>query len=425
VKVARTKTTYIVQKKVQGKVIKVKVGNLEDYNLTGERVREELTNGKIVERIGARARAQELVQEIIEHGKNPNTIAREKELEEITLGKCLDEYFDFLTTRSEPATDNTIKSFKKNRRKFADWEKTKVRELKADMILKRFDALAAKTRATAEQVFRMVSTCINHVIVNELDAANSEGRDPLLSYNPFKTLSVNKKYRSREKLEKDYTLKGFRKPLSIRETLGPFLQALWHKRKENPVGGDYWLTCFLLGTRKSEAAELRWRESLSDTEALQNSWVCLKSRRVFFYETKNHSDLLLPIPDGLFEILKQRLDMVEDIHSLRGKWVFPARSKYSKHGHYTDGRVLLQYICKDAKINTIAPHDARRTFGNVADELTSESMVKRLLNHRKRSDAIIGYTEAEWLRTKEVQQKIECYILATAPVVYNALLTPK
>ena len=85
VKVARTKTTYIVQKKVQGKVIKVKVGNLEDYNLTGERVREVLTNGKIVERIGARARAQELVQEIIEHGKNPNTVAREKELEEIIL----------------------------------------------------------------------------------------------------------------------------------------------------------------------------------------------------------------------------------------------------------------------------------------------------------------------------------------------------
>ena len=408
VKVGKSKS-YIVQKRHGSKVIQVVLGKVSSF-ATISLAREE---------------AKKTVDEVKTSGVNPNVAKRHRIASEITLGKCFDEYFTFLTTRSRPAKDNTIKSFEKNRRKFADWEKTKVRELKADMILKRFDALAAKARTTAEQTFRMAATCINHVIANELDAAHSEGREPLLTYNPFKTLANKEKYRSREQLEKDYTLKGFRKPLSLRESLGPFLQALWRKRKENRTGGDYWLTCFLLGTRKSEAAELRWRESLTDTEALQNSWICLKTRRVFFYDTKNHSDLLLPLPDALFELMKERHAQLEDIHSLRGQWVFPARSKFAKHGHYSDGRSLLHYICDEAEINRIAPHDARRTFGNVADELTSESMVKRFLNHRKRSDAITGYTEAEWLRTKEVQQKIECAMLATAPVVYNALLVPK
>jgi hypothetical protein len=129
VKVAGTKTTYIIQKKVQGRVIKAKVGNLSDYSL-GD----------------AREAARKHIQIAIETGRNPNAVAKEQALEEITLGKCFDEYFHFLKTRAKPATDNTIKSFEKNRRKFANWEDKKVRELKSKEIIERFDTLAVGAR---------------------------------------------------------------------------------------------------------------------------------------------------------------------------------------------------------------------------------------------------------------------------------------
>lgn len=384
VKVGQTKS-YIIQRRHGSKVLQVSLGKVSNFATISD----------------ARKKARDTADEVNKTGVNPNVAKRHRLASEITLGHCFDDYINFLKNRAEPAKDNTIKSFEKNRKKFADWEQTRVRELKSKTIHERFDAMAVTTRTTAEQAFRMATTCVSFVIANELDEANSEGRDPLLTYNPFKTLANKKKYRSREQLDKAYTLKGIRKPLSVRETLGPFLEALWKKRKENPVGCDYWLACFILGTRKSEAACLRWRETLSDQEAMTNSWVCLKTRRIFFCDTKNHSDLLLPMPDALFEILKQRRDAVEDLDSKRGKWVFPARSPRCDTGHYTDGRSLLHYICEEAEINPIAPHDARRTFGNVAEELTSYGMVKRLLNHRKRSDATSGYTEAEWLRTRE------------------------
>jgi hypothetical protein len=64
-------------------------------------------------------------------------------------------------------------------------------------------------------------------------------------------------------------------------------------------------------------------------------------------------------------------------------------------------------------------------MGRIAEELTSYAMVKRVLNHSSLSDPTSRYTETEWERLKEVLQRIELHILATAPVVFNILLTPK
>lgn len=409
VRVGKTQKSYLVQRRHGAKVFQVVVGNVSNFATIDT----------------ARAQAREKSDEVRVTGRNPNVAKRHRSAAEITLGQCFEDYRKFMTTRADPVKPNTVKSFDKARRKLASWENKRVKELHTDLILDRFDEIAAKTQTTAEQTFRIATTCVNFAIQTEWENSNNEGREPLLTFNPFVTLMNKEKYRSREQLEQVYKLKGVRRPLSARETLGPFLEALWKKRKENPTGCDYWLTCFILGTRKSEAASLLWREALAEKEAATSSWVCLKTRRVFFFDTKNGADLLLPLPDALFELLTQRRERREEVKESQAKWVFPARSKFSKTGHYTDGRSLLHYICDEAKLSRIAPHDARRTFGSIAEELTSYGMVKSLLNHRNPSDPTSRYTEAEWQRTREVQQKIECHMLATAPVVYNALLVPK
>jgi hypothetical protein len=410
VKVGKTQKSYIIQRRHGSRVFQVTLGNVAKF-LSIEDAREE---------------AKRLSAEVETIGMNPNVAKRLRSAAEITLGECFDDYLTFMTTRAQPAKENTIKSFKKGRKYLAAWEKIKVRDLQDKAILDRFKEIAAKTRTTAEQTFRMASTCVNFVIANDT-TAKREGGDPVITYNPFTVLTNQKMFRSPAQLEKSYRVKGVRRPLTVRETLGPFLNALWGRRKENPTGCDYLLTCFILGTRKSEASVLLWRETLSDEEVEVKSWACLETRRIFFCDTKNHTDLLLPMPDGLFELLKQRRDKVEDITTKTGQWVFPARSNRSPNGNYKDSRSLLHYICADAGecVPQIANHDSRRTFGLIAEELTSYAMVKRLLNHRTGGDPTLRYTDPEWERTKEVQQKIECHLLSTAPNVYNALLFPK
>lgn len=67
-------------------------------------------------------------------------------------------------------------------------------------------------------------------------------------------------------------------------------------------------------------------------------------------------------------------------------------------------------------------HDLRRTFGRVAEGLTSYSVVKRLLNHRNTTDPTERYAMPDNDRIYEALQSIELHMLMTAPELYNTLL---
>lgn len=131
----------------------------------------------------------------------------------------------------------------------------------------------------------------------------------------------------------------------------------------------------------------------------------------------------MPITDAVYEILLQRKDLIGI--GKNAKWLFPAESKHSKVGHYSDSKSLLKFVCEDADIKKIGLHDLRRTMGRIAEELTSYAMVKRIINHSDLSDSTSFYTEVEWDRLCDVMQRIELPILTTAPTILNMLLTPK
>jgi integrase len=408
VKVGKTKKTYLIQRRQGSKVYQVKVGNVGDYTSIET----------------ARADAQVIALKIEQSGQNPNVTQRIMEAAELTLGDCFNRYKKHLGETQEPATENTMIAFEKAKNKLKAFCDIKIKNLTSDQITSRFDEIFTKTPTTAEQTFRWASAAVEHNLTLETFEAKKAGRAPSLTINPFEILRITKRYRSRKKLEDAYTAKGIRKPMSSRDTLGPFLNAVWERRKSNRTGCDYLLVSLALGTRKMEAAELKWREDLSSKEAQECSWVDLKSKRIFFFDTKNRKDLTLPISAGLGRILSERQAMKSEFVPRQAQWVFPAKSKFSKTGHYSDGRSILKYICEDAKIERRASHDFRRTFGAVAEEITSYAMVKRLLNHSNLADPTSLYTEAAWPRVVEDLQRIEAHLLQTAPIVYNALLSP-
>ncbi|MDQ0020110.1 tyrosine-type recombinase/integrase [[Curtobacterium] plantarum] len=420
VKVSATKKTYIIQRRVSGggrtpsegkspsQVIRATIGNVTDFATIDQ----------------ARNVARNYAQSMKSTKRNPNVVKREADIAELTLSEIFAQYKQHLLGRSKPAKPNSIRVLDKAEQKLKEWERYRVRDLTGNVILKKFDEIASKTRTTAEQTFRWSNVAVQHAIDVEAMNAQSQQRLPVLTYNPFTVLRVQKKYRSRSELEESYQSKGVRNPLSAKDTLGKFLEALHSKRSFNRLGCDYLLLSVLLGARKEETASLCWREELSEEEAKTASYVDLANRKIFFFDTKNRTNHELPVCDAVKSILEDRRDIVftEETKAERRRWVFPARSPRSQSGHYSDSKTLREYLCAEAGIVKLGTHDLRRTFGRIAEELVSYAVVKKLLNHRNTTDPTERYAEPDRNRVYEALQRIELHILLTTPALYNSLL---
>ncbi|HDS6437981.1 MULTISPECIES: tyrosine-type recombinase/integrase [Enterobacterales] len=420
VKVSLTKKTYVIQRRVssgdrsvsEGKkpssVLKVKVGNVSDFPNIDQ----------------AREVARQLVQTMIATKRNPNRIKRETEASELTISEVFAQYRQHLLGRPKPAKPNTLSVLNKAENRLKEWEALRVKDLTGNEILQKFDEIASRARTAAEQTFRWINVAVKHAIEIEAGNAQTQQRQPTLSYNPFNILKVQKKFRTRSELEDSYRAKGVRNPLSPKDTLGSFLTALHNKRSLNRLGCDYLLLTVLLGARKEETASLCWREALTEEEARTTSYVDLENRMIRFYDTKNRNDHELPICDATKRILEDRRDIVNDNEKRadKRKWVFPARSSRSKVGHYSDSKSLRENLCQEAGIVKLGMHDLRRTFGRVAEELTSYAVVKKLLNHRNTTDPTERYANPDQDRVYEALQRIELNMLLTSPELYNSLL---
>ncbi len=421
VKISATKKTYIVQRRVSSPGNRPKTGG----KAPSEVIRSTIGNVSDFTNIDqAREVARNFVQTMKLTKRNPNAVKRETDASELTVSEVFAQYREHLLGRTKAAKPNTLNVLNKAENRLKEWENLRVKDLTGNEILRKFDEIAARARTAAEQTFRWANVAVKHAIEIEAGNAQTQQRQPSLNYNPFSILKVQKKFRTRSELEDSYKAKGVRNPLSPKDTLGRFLTALHDKRSFNRLGCDYLLLTILLGARKEETASLCWRDALTDEEARTVSYVDLENRVIRFYDTKNRNDHELPVCDAVKRILEDRRDIVIDTETRpdKQKWVFPARSPRSKVGHYSDSKSLREYLCQDAGIVKLGMHDLRRTFGRVAEELTSYAVVKRLLNHRNTTDPTERYATPDQDRIFEALQRIELHMLMTAPKLYNALL---
>lgn len=414
VKVGKKKT-FVIQRKKEGKTFRATIGSVAEFAVAGGL--EE-----------ARTKAAQVGSQMRERGVNPNVEARRKSASEMTLGEAFAKYREFLAEREErPAKPATLKVFDRAARKFEDWKGRKIRTLDLDEILARFKV--GREHATAnEQAFRTAYSVVRRAIGVETLAATAAGREPLLVANPFEIVGLSGLYRSSDVIERERKEKMVRNPLMPSETLGRFLEALWAKRlsRENKTGCDYLLLTLLTGARKSECAALKWAELLTEQEKIVNSWVDLESGKVFFYKTKNGQDHLLPLGPCAVELLRRRQeDLAEEMladgtHNDR-KWVFPAKSRQNKAGHYKDAQDLLGRIREIAGIPVLTRHDLRRSFGTIQTELeVPDRISKRFMNHDQAQTHNL-YTAAEWKVMSKWMEKIEESILTRGPNVWNSL----
>jgi integrase len=420
------KKTYILRRKVLGKSMFSKVGNFADFD-------------KIQD---ARAKAGELARTMVETGQNPNALAREAHAAEVTLKQAMLAYREHLTTRTvRPAKPETLKVYDRVMRRHEEWKwsNRKVREISDKEIKSKFLETHEATPTATEQAFRWPSRAIDWYIENEKIRADAQNREPTLRGNPFRTLAINGHYRSKEMIDNEREEKGKRNPLRPTEDMGRFLEACWSKKdtNDNMTGIHYIMLMLLWGCRKSEHAGLVWGELLTEIGGpgigrRSTSHVWLKEHPdwgpyVFFYKTKNGRNHRMPIPPMTLELLERRQAVSADEAVRRGfgahsrKFVFPARSKFSKTGHYMDATDLLDDLREEIGVERLNRHDLRRSFGAVMTAIqVPEGIKSRFLNHAH-SNVTDVYTQAEWELLREWMTKIEQSILVRAPNIYNSL----
>ncbi|WP_334180598.1 tyrosine-type recombinase/integrase [Pseudoxanthomonas sp.] len=432
VAVNRTNMSYILQRRVGQRVLKATIGNVRDMPLAKARLEAQ----KVLE--GMRASKQSPAE-------TRQALEGDLRVAEMTLAECIAMYRTHLVERkTKPAKDSTLRGLEQAERRLGrkgvELIARQVGSLITESaILDSFDALASGRRAlregttrakmdrqafeqptvtTAELTFRWASRAVAYSMEREERVAANQRRETSLRRNPFLVLRDEGRYRTKQQLEQHYEDQGARNPMQLRDgSLGRFLDALWQRRKTDNyrTACDYLLLTLLWGTRRGEAAPLRWRHRISDRQAQVCSWVDLKDGWVSFFDTKNRFKHTLPLAPCARRILVLR-------EGSTGEWVFPARSSRAKQGHYLDSKAILSGLRQDAQIGELRTHDLRRTFSTIVEEMASYAVLKRMLNHRALSDVTGRYPKVDSERLLEEMARVERAIVGAAPVVAAALM---
>ena len=266
-----------------------------------------------------------------------------------------------------------------------DWLNMPLTEITADMVVKRYDKVADKTVASANNCFRALRRIYNWAL---LEYEQTTG-DLVITSNPVQVLSKRKKWRNlkcRENLVADSDLKIL-------------YQAL--QKLESSHYRDYFTLLLVTGLRKHEATGLRWSD------------VSFKLHQFSVRDTKNGRDHTLPMTDFVNDLLESRRNEWKKSKE-RSEFVFPGEGT---SGHIVDVRHYQQKIVSASGIQ-FTPHALRRTFSYAAARVRlGDSERKALLNHLARTDVTDAhYTPWQVNDLREALKLVENYILRHAGV---------
>ena len=155
----------------------------------------------------------------------------------------------------------------------------------------------------------------------------------------------------------------------------------------NKLHGDFILWLLMTGCRLNEARTLQW----SDLDSVQLT--------ITIVDTKNGQPHILPLTPLMSDLLDRR----KQYNPIENSYIFPAMQGrgLSNIKHLVDCRKSLDKITTAANLPIIRPHDLRRSFTTMLDELDiSESNIKALLNHNDGTVTRKHYLQATNIEVK-------------------------
>ncbi|MCH7337430.1 integrase family protein [Acinetobacter sp. NIPH 2699] len=303
-----------------------------------------------------------------------------------TLGEAFEIYKDNkkLSDSSITAYTSCVNDY------FADWKNIQLHKITKKMVIDRHAELSKRSPAQANLAAKFLHALFNLVILRFLD---DSGNKILSIENPVKIVkeqkAMNKIKRRRSYIRSDQ-----------HEEWALAVATTYHLGEQNNdyrayTNQDYFFMLALTGFRRNEAESAEWEN------------VDLKFGTIKVKDTKNGEDLLLPMGDILWYLMRERKKRATP----GNKYIFQERSG---DGHIIDRRGAKEKIIENSGIS-FTFHDLRRTFSTVANSLAIGSYtIKRLINHTSEdndNDVTDGYVQVSFDDLRKAMNMIEDVII--------------
>lgn len=367
--------SFCISRKRNGKFIRATLGRFPDLSIDN-----------------ARAMALEKLGGVATTGQNPNAVKRVNEKAAVTMNDALDTYIKNRGHRLKPTTEKQYRSTLQN---FSgDWMKQSLASITRERVEHRHKAVTDGTawfgadKATLRAGVGSGSNAQADLWARALRAvyrfAHDHYRDDegktLLPDPPTLVLSTKRQWhgtiRKTERIRTHEFSRWLGAVVAVRD--------IAELRRDDVAAAvsDAVEMAMFTGLRKSEIFELTWDR------------VNMGGRYFWIDTTKNGDPLELPITETILKLFRRRLKMKTGNETL----VFPgAKGVIKENRHILDRISAATVPAPNPDMLQPIPfkwHDARRTFGTVAELVGVGSYIlKRLMNHRtlRSADVTQGY----------------------------------
>jgi len=292
----------------------------------------------------ARKRALEIISQI-NAGINPNA-EKAKAREQ---GRTLAEVMELFFVSRKRIKERTVETYSRHVNSYlSGWKDVPLKQISKDMIASRHLTIGKKHGgATANGVMRTFRALYNF----------AKNLDETLPENPVKRLSAIRQWFRVDR----------RTTLIKSNDMPAFWQSL--NNLKNPIIREYLKLILFTGLRRREGLRLEWKH------------VDMDNRTFVIIDPKNHNDHILPMSEPIFQIFQSMAEIRENDFVFAGT---------GKSGHLEEPIRAIRQIEKEAGIK-FCVHDLRRTFGTIAENVVSYTVLKRLMNHSQAGDVTQGY----------------------------------
>ncbi len=269
----------------------------------------------------------------------------------------------------------------------------------------RHTVLSERSRAQANLAMKFFSALYNFTVKITVDSSNNK---LITEPNPVLTIYETKTW-NKIKRRKNYI-----RSEQLHDWAEGVAKQYWPGNQNDNhlayTNQDFLFLLVLTGFRRNEGEGLEW------------SKIDLKYGTVLITDTKNGEELLLPVGEMLWHILRERRKMNPD-----GKYVFP---DFRNKSHIIDKRHAREAVTESTGIE-FTFHDLRRTFSTIANSLAIGSYtIKRLINHTTEDDSqdvTDGYVQVSFEDLRKAMNMIEKVIISDVAkeLILNRIYFPK
>ena len=393
--------SFCISRKINGKFVRATIGRFPDLTIDN-----------------ARAKALDMLGDMATTGLNPNAVKRVNDKAIVTLSDALNTYVENRGHRLKPATEKQYRAILNNYS--GDWMKHSLASISRERVEQRHRAvtegsvwfgadkltLRAGVGSGSKAQADLWARALRAVYRFAHDHYRDDDGKTLLPDPPTLVLSTKRQWHG-----------TVRKTERIRtHDFARWLNAVSQVRILAEQGRDD------IAAAVCDAVEMAMFTGLRKSEIFGLAWdrVNLGGRYFWIDTTKNGDPLELPITQTLLNLFRRRLKLKTGNEPL----VFPGAKGVIKEYRHIVERISAATI-PDPNFDALQPipfkwHDARRTFGTVA-ELTGVGsyIIKRLMNHRtmRSADVTQGYLHFGADDLMEPASRIERAILDHAGII--------